>query len=61
METIDVRGLPEPIAKVLQTMVQTLRQQLQSEERPRLKVELPAWPGRIIGSLRRVDIYDHAL
>jgi hypothetical protein len=22
------------------------------------KVELPAWPGRVIGDLRREDIYD---
>lgn len=61
METIDVRDLPEPIAQVLRTMVDTLRDQLRGHEPARQKIKLPVWPGKVIGSLRREELYDDAL
>jgi hypothetical protein len=56
-DTIDVRGLPKPIAHVLQTMVEALRQQLSPDGAPRPKVTLPAKPGTVLRSLSRSTIY----
>ncbi|MEX2140586.1 MAG: hypothetical protein WD894_15090 [Pirellulales bacterium] len=58
METIDVKGLPEPFARAVRAMVETLRQQLEPEEKPRRRVKLAARPGRIIGNLTREEIYE---
>ena len=58
METIDVKGLPEPFARAVRAMVETLRQQLQSEETPRRKVKFATRPGRVIGNLTREEIYE---
>jgi hypothetical protein len=65
MDQIDVRGLPEPVAQALQTMVQRLREQLpQNGEQAateRRKVCLPLWPGKVTGDLSREAIYGDAL
>jgi hypothetical protein len=57
METINVEGLPEPVVRAVEAMVQTLREQLVKGEKKE-PVELPTWRGAVIGSLRRKDIYD---
>ena len=57
MEKIDVRDLPEPLARAIDAMVQTLREQFRTEETPRRKVKLPVKHGNVIGSLKREDIY----
>jgi len=41
MDTINVRDLPEPLARAIDAMVQTLREQLRPEGKPRHKVNLP--------------------
>jgi hypothetical protein len=59
---IDLDGLPEPVAKAIVETVLNLKSQYRSANNEQradepLK-ELPSWPGKVIGSLRRVDIYD---
>ncbi|WP_089934566.1 hypothetical protein [Candidatus Entotheonella palauensis] len=58
METIDVRGLPEPLARAVEAMVRTLREQFNGKEQQKRPVKLPVWKGTVKGSLRREDIYD---
>ena len=61
MQVIDVRDLPEPVAQAIQSMVQTLRQQMDRGKIGRQEqgtVQLPRWPGTVIGTVRRAEIYD---
>ncbi|HEX4053313.1 MAG TPA: hypothetical protein VHX86_03520 [Tepidisphaeraceae bacterium] len=63
MRTIDVHDLPEPVAKAIETMVQTLRNQAKADKsrNPRREpAQLPSWPGTVLGTLRRAEIYDDA-
>lgn len=63
MDTVDVKDLPEPIARAIQTMADVLRAQIARRdvvgpsEHPK---PLPVWPGQPIGSLTREEIYDDA-
>jgi hypothetical protein len=58
VKAINVEGLPEPVARALETVVQTLRSQLVNKRaEPSRKIELPRWPGTVTSSLRREDIY----
>jgi hypothetical protein len=57
MDTINVDGLPEPVVRAVEAMVQTLREQLAKGEKKE-PVELPLWRGTVIGSLTRDEIYD---
>ena len=66
MDTIDVRGLPEPLAQAIQRMVKALCDQSPEKGKPVAmpapgKVNLPEWPGEVIGCLSREDIYGDAL
>jgi hypothetical protein len=60
MDTIDVRGLPEPAIDALNTMVDCLRQKT-SEPAPERRAERPikiaTWPGQVLGPLTREEIY----
>jgi hypothetical protein len=58
METIDVKDLPESIAQVIKTMVNTLRQQLQTKKQTRPLITLLVWEGRPLGRLTREEIYE---
>lgn len=58
MNTIDVSGLPEPIAQQIEAMVQALREQLRGRKPEKQRVKLPVWRGSVKGSLRRNQIYD---
>jgi hypothetical protein len=58
MDTIDVSGLPEPIAQQIQAMVQALREQLSEEKPDRQRTKLPVWQGGVKGALRREQIDD---
>jgi len=57
MKTINVDNIPEPVVRAMEAVVQTLREQFQDTGKPRPRVELPVWPGKIIGSLSRTEIY----
>lgn len=59
METIDVKDLPEPLARAVEAMVNALRQQLakkNGEKKP--PVKLPVWKGKALGDLSRDEIYE---
>ena len=59
MNTIDVRGLPEPVARALQSLTESLRQQL-NPDRGRAsedRVKLMTRPGKVLGPLTRTEIY----
>jgi hypothetical protein len=63
VKSIDVEGLPEPVAKAIELVVRTFKVQLVPTAKPQGTApnltarELPRWPGTVIGSLRREDIY----
>ena len=58
MKTIDVEGLPEPVAEAVARMVEALREQLRNQPENRQKIELITRPGRVYGRLTREEIYD---
>jgi hypothetical protein len=63
VKSIDVEGLPEPLAAAIDLVVRTFKVQMAPKTgvpaaAPKAKApELPRWPGKVIGSLRREDIY----
>jgi hypothetical protein len=57
MEHINAEGLPEPVARAVEAMVQALREQL-AKNQMKEPGELPVWRGTVIGSLTREEIYD---
>jgi hypothetical protein len=59
MKTIDVEGLPETVAQALLAMVETLKRQTatKSVAKAHAAIELPRWPGKVMSSLRREEIY----
>ena len=57
MDTIDVSGLPEPIAQQFLTMVRVLPEQLSEEKSGAECAKLPVWQGSVKDSLRRKQIY----
>lgn len=60
MKTIDVEGLPEPVAQAVAAMVQALRDQLHVDAEPRRqeRVKLPTRPGEVLGLPTREEIYE---
>jgi hypothetical protein len=57
MKTINVDNIPEPVIRAMEVVVQTLREQFHDAEKPRSQVDLPIWPGKVVGSLDRTEIY----
>lgn len=63
MKSIDVEGLPEPVAKAIEQVVRTFKVQLAPKAEPQAPArkatahELPRWPGKVIGGLHREDLY----
>ena len=57
MKTINVDNIPEPVVRAMEAVVETLREQFHDFEKPRYRVELPIWPGKVIGSLSRTELY----
>ncbi len=58
MRTIDVDGVPEPIVRSFEAIVETVRHEFKQAEKPRGRVELPRWPGKVLGALTREAIYE---
>lgn len=60
MDTIDVHDLPEPVARALESLAESLRRQLHPEDAPSTgpRVELKTWPGKVIEPLTRREIYE---
>lgn len=61
MQNIDVSDLPEPIARAIEAVVQTLRQQLPQPVQQEKTFELPRWEGQVLGKLTREEIYESAV
>ena len=59
VKTISIDGLPEPVAAAVVQMVETLRRQFTAKAEPRPQVDLPRWPGKVLGHLTREEIYEH--
>jgi hypothetical protein len=57
MKTINVDDIPEPVVRAMTAVVETLREELHKAEKPRGKVELPIWPGKVVGKLTRTEVY----
>ena len=63
MKSIDVEGLPEAVAAAIELVVRTFKVQMASQGEaptacPKVKApELPRWRGKVIGDLRREDVY----
>ncbi len=60
MKHIDVENLPEPLARAIERMVDTLRDSL-SASQPRLATGLPRLPlrrGTVLSPLNRSVLYD---
>jgi hypothetical protein len=63
MRSIDVHDLPEPVARAIEGMVQSIRSQVSqsknADNKPPRGTMLPSWSGNVIGELKRREIYDH--
>lgn len=59
-QAIDLEGLPEPVAKAIVETVHNLKSRYRwaHSKTPTPRKDLPSKPGKVIGSLRRDDIYD---
>jgi len=63
MEVIQVNGLPPDVVRSLRDMVEVLQERLRPAPQSggsRTTVALPAWPGKVIASIARKDIYAYA-
>jgi len=57
--TLDLGGLPEPIARGLEVVAAMARRMIQRpKETGGTAPELPLWPLGVIGALSRDEIYD---
>ena len=57
MKSINVEGIPEPVARTFVLMVQAVREQLKTQSQQRPRVTLPVRKGKILRPLTRRDIY----
>ena len=59
-QLIDLEGLPDPVARAIEETVLNLksRYRTQADKSVTPLKDLPSGPGKVIGSLRRVDIYE---
>ena len=59
--TIDLTGLPEPVAQGIAKLVEALRQgQGEPKPGPPAAAELPRWEGVVLTTLSRRELYDDA-
>jgi len=58
MKSLDVEGIPEPIAQALAQLIQAIREQLQAQQRCRPCVTLPVHKGTILRPVTRDEIYE---
>jgi hypothetical protein len=61
MNTINVEGLPEPIAQAMDAMARLMREQLaigRQEKSKTDRITLPTRSGTVIGELTRDEIYE---
>ncbi len=57
-----LQDLPEPVAQALEQRVHALWEHIKATQNGlKHPVSLPVWPGKPIGALSRVDIYDEVI
>jgi hypothetical protein len=60
--SLDLRGLPEPIAEAIVQLVEAIRQQLPAPDKAnQTPVKFPVWEGKVIGPWKRSDLYEEHL
>jgi hypothetical protein len=59
-QTINLEGLPDPFANAIAETVLNLKSRYRKRNNSTAKPlrDLPSRPGKVIGSLRRVDMYE---
>ena len=58
-QVIDLEGLPDPVAKAIaETVIQLKRRYRPKSVETKPFKDLPSRPGKVIGTIRRIDIYD---
>ena len=61
-QVIDLEGLPAPVARAIAETVINLKNRYRvnvpQQDVAKRKNELPSRPGRVIGNVRRVEIYN---
>jgi hypothetical protein len=60
-QVIDLDGSPDPVANAIAETVVNLKNRYRAKNQqppPKPLKDLPSRPGKVIGSLSRVDIYD---
>jgi hypothetical protein len=61
MESINVSDLPEPVARAVAVLVESLRHQIAAKAAREVQGparELPRWEGQVIGKMSREEIYE---
>lgn len=60
--SLDLRGIPEPIALALTQLVEAIRQETAASDPPaKSPVEFPVWEGGVIEPWNRSDLYEEHL
>ena len=59
MDTIDVRDLPEPMARAIAQTVEHLRAELKRHPDDAAPQKEVSWPLGVKGTLRREELYEH--
>jgi hypothetical protein len=57
IKSINLEGLPEPVVRGLEIVVEMARNLSQGHKDHQKKIDLPHWPGNVIGPLDRETIY----
>ena len=55
---MNVKWLPDEIVQALEQIVQAFRERVGAAPEPRLPVDIPVWPGTVMGRLTREEIYE---
>jgi hypothetical protein len=57
IKSISLEGLPEPVVRGLEIVVEMARNLSQGHKDHPKKIDLPLWPGKVIGPLDREAVY----
>lgn len=61
MRTIDLEGIPEPIAQAIAQLVAVVRAEMRTREQSPGRVDFLTRPGSVIGGITREEIYEEHL
>ena len=57
IKSINLEGLPEPVVRGLEIVVEMARNLSQGHKDHQKNIDLPHWPGKVIGPLDRETIF----